>query len=103
MISKEHFVKMVNHLKRNEQYNSKLCGLAREYEQDNVLGFDNKDFEFAFDIALRESLDNNEWMFECVWDYLLEGEIEFIGSDSTTFLADAPEKLYDFFINGDKQ
>ena len=102
MISKEKFVKLVNHMKRNDQYNSKLNELAREYEQEHVLCFDNQDLMLAFDIALKESLDNNEWMFDCVWDYIFSDEITFIDSNLETVIANTPELLYDFFINEDK-
>ena len=106
MISKDNFVKMIRMLEKDEEYKTKLNAITQEYNQENSFCFTNNDFAKAFDILLRESLDNTEWMYDCVWSYILEGrEIKFFvptkkgGKNDKEIICDTPEKLYDFFIS----
>jgi len=104
MIDKDSFIKMIKALERDEEYKTALNEITRKFEQDNTFCFSNNDFSKAFDILLRHALDNTEWMYDCVWDYIIEGSkgITFYskqkdGTDKKIICKTA-EELYDFFI-----
>jgi len=104
MINKEKFVRLIQALERDEEYKMKLNSITRKYNQENCFCFNNKDFSEAFDILLREALDNVEWMYDCVWSFILEnkGEIKFYYKENdkdVELICDSAEKLYDFFVS----
>ena len=101
MISKEKFSEFVKSLIRDSEYSTKINDLCREYNQENSYCFVNHDTDKAMSVLMRYALDDVEWMYDCVWDFILsEGKpMEFfMDEQKTKITCSTPEELYDFFI-----
>jgi len=103
MIPKERFIKIIELLEKDEEYKDKLNKLTKEYGQGNEFCYSNNHFSSAFDITLKYALDDIDWMYDCIWNYILEGTpVELMRQDGESIRVFSAGGLYDFMEKENK-
>lgn len=97
MIDKETFCKVIKELREDVAYKDKLADITREYQQENTYCFSSTNESAALDLLLKYVLDE-EWQFDTIWDFVLEGKAIFIIKDKDV-VCKTPEELYEVITN----